>query len=120
MLRYYESIGTAKWSSLFLFLICLSWISIGEIDGSAVSETVAGEDMVHDDIVLVGVDPDAAGPGECPVKEGFCGFMAGLDGCYTVNHMIRGLVEPATFDMEVGRIRPGNECHCSNDALVLA
>ena len=84
------------------------------------SEAVAAEDMVHYDIVLVGVDSDAACPGECPVEEGFGGFMTWFNGSYSVNDMIGIVVEPAAFDMRVSRIWPGNECHRGYDAFIIA
>ena len=84
------------------------------------SEAVAAEDMVHYDIVLVGVDSDAACLGECPVEERFSGFMTRFDSCYSMNDMIGIVVEPAAFDMRVSRIWPGNECHRGNDALIFA
>ena len=84
------------------------------------SEAVAAEDMVHYDIVLVGIDSDAACPGECPVEEGFGSFMTRFDSSYSMNDMIGSIIEPAAFDMRVSRIWPGNECHRGYDAVIIA
>ena len=84
------------------------------------SEAVAAEDMVHYDIVLVGVDSDAASSGECPVEEGFGSFMTRFRGSYAVNYIIGIVIEPAAFDMDVSRIWPGNECHRGYDAVIIA
>ena len=83
-------------------------------------EAVATEDMVHYDIVLVGVDPDAGCTGECPVQEDFSSLVTGLNCCYAVNYIIGLIIEPAAFDMGVSRVRAGNECHCGYDAAIFA
>jgi hypothetical protein len=62
-------------------------------------EAVAGQNVMHDDIVLVGVYSDASALCKGPVEKGFCRFMTGLNGCNTVNYMIRDIIEPITFDV---------------------
>ena len=103
-----------------LFLISFTWVSVGEINCAAVSEAVTAEDMVHYDIVLVGVDSDAACPGECPVEEGFGCIMPWFRGCYTMNYMIGIVIESAAFDMCISRVWPWNECHRGYDAFIIA
>ena len=84
------------------------------------SETIAGEYVMHYHIVLVGVDPDAGCTGECPVQEDFTSLVTGLNCCYAVNYIIGLIIEPAAFDIGVSRVRAGNECHCGYDTAVLA
>ena len=95
-----------------LFLICFSRIAVGKIDDATVSETVAGEDMVHYYIVPVSVDPDRGSMTECPVEKDFSRIVPGFDRSYPMNYIIGIVIEPAAFDVTVCRVRSGNECHC--------
>lgn len=74
------------------FLVSFARVAVGEIDRAAVGEAVAGEDVMHYDIILVGVDPDAVRIGECPVEKRFCGIVSGFNSCYAVNYIIRVIV----------------------------
>ena len=83
-------------------------------------EAIAVQDMMHYDIVIMSVDSDAFSLGECPVEEGFSGFVTRLDGCYAVDDVIWNVIESFPFNIGVSRIGPGNECHSGNDAVLFA
>ena len=57
-------------------------------------ESVFPEDMVHDYIVLMSVDTDARGSGECPVQQGTGGIMSRLCNGHAVDDMVWGVVRP--------------------------
>ncbi len=50
-------------------MICFTWVSIGKMYYPTVPESVFAQDMVHYDVILMGVDAYAGCLSESPVKK---------------------------------------------------
>ena len=83
-------------------MICIARIAVFKVYYSATGETVFGEDVMHDAVVIMGVDADdsytlCADVLECPIKHGF-GCIAARSGCgNAMDHIIWFFVRPCAF-----------------------
>ena len=75
-------------------LVGFAWGSVQQVDDPAVGETMLAEDVVHDHVILVGVDADAGGLGERPLKQSGGSMVARFTDCDAVDDVVWGAVEP--------------------------
>ena len=103
-------------AKLQIFLICLARIAVCQQNDSAAAESVFAEDMVHDDIVLMGVDAYASAPAEGPVQKSHGCIMSGFPDRNPVDYVVRRFIRPfSVIYFCVCGVRSGNECHRGKD-----
>ena len=100
------------WCVAQVFLKGFARVTVEKVDDPTAGESVFAEDVVHDHVVLVGVDADAGGLGERPLKQSGGSMVARFTDCDAVDDVVWGAVEPvAVVYPGVCRVWSRNEGH---------
>ena len=100
-----------------MFLVGEAWRTVGEVDDAAIGESVGVEEVLHHDVVAMGIHAQVVGVAETPV-EAFAGDAAGgLVGGEAVDYEIWRVIEPtAVLDVGVGGVFAGNEAESGDNS----
>ena len=71
-----------------VFLKGFAWSAAEQEDDSAAGESMLLHDVMHDDVVFVGVYADAVGLGECPFQQSVSSFVSRLSYSDAVDDMV--------------------------------
>ena len=94
-----------------------AWSAVEQVDDPAAGESVLLQDVVHDDVVFVGVYADVSGLGEGPFQKPVCCFMARFTHGDAVDDVVWRVVQPlAVVYPGICRVRARNEGHRGKDA----
>ena len=106
---------------LYYFLICQSFVAVGEEDDTAVGEAVFEDVVLHDAVVAVSVDAGVAVAGEGKLHDSVEDAVCFREAGDAVDNVVgQGVVEPLTVvDSAVGRLGRGQEGEVGHDAAVV-
>ena len=88
------------------------------MDRAAMDEAEFSDKVLHNDIVIMGVDTEMSALIVCPVDAEHADASLGTVGSDPVNNALRAVIQPAAFcDLPIGRfnIRSAGEKECTDD-----
>ena len=103
------------------FLVCQSFVAVGEEDDAAVGKAVFEDVVLHDAVVAVGVDADVAVAGEGELHNGMEDAVRFREAGDAVDDVVGlAVVEPLpVVDSAVGGFGRGQEGEVGHDAVVV-